>query len=555
MNNYSKKEITKKLEEAISSSRRNSNLYLIIASIIFIFSNIGTLTPLTGIPVFFYNHKYLCKNSTTNNFDIVCSQKYICSNNKKFGIEYIINKKIDANIQSFISSYNLECSRMKKTLLGSSFFLGQLIGTIIYPYLVSYFGIINSLSINYFGIFISYLFMIKFNYYLFILIFYNLSSLAFQICVLGYKQYIVEMSDTRNRPLYLLFNLLAQIFSGFFVVLISYITLDYKYIFITSSIICFIGSILLKIFIVESIRILFIQEKIDKLMQNLEYISKINKSEEYFEEWKNNNQNIFYDNINNNLNLNNENLKPLIDINKNEIYEIDKIDNISINLDKINYLTILNYPSQVKLIILFSFATFYVNYCLVLAQFEIVKQNKFFISLLEGYICDMFGYIFGILITEKKDYTRKSCFLFLIILLIFIFIIQLLLYSYHNQFIFIFLRIFINSLDANFNLYNFESFPTLTRSTGVAINRIFGKFFNLGTPLIIINYAKLGYLFGLLFGLILFLLSIVLSPKENMEHTINEFPLEIINEYEKRKLKEVNNKNQNKDEEEYLLKE
>ena len=167
----------------------------------------------------------------------------------------------------------------------------------------------------------------------------------------------------------------------------------------------------------------------------------------------------------------------------------------------------------------------------------------------------MFGYVFGIMITELKDYTRNSCFLFLIFLLCIIFFIQSLLYSFHNQFMFIFYRIFLNALYANFNLYNFESFPTLTRSTGIAINRIFGKFFNIWTPLIIINYAKLGYLFGLLFGLILFLLSIVLSPKENMEHTINEFPIEIINEYEKRKLKEVNNKNQNKDEEEYLLKE
>jgi len=548
MKNNSKKEESKKLEEALSSCRKNSSLYLIITSLIFIFANIGAITPLTGIPIFFYNHKYLCKNPINNKFDTPCSQKFICANNKIFGIDYIINPERDANLQSFITTYNLKCSRIRKTLLGSSFFIGQLIGTIIYPYLISYFGIINTLSINYFTIFMSYLFMIKFNFYFVIFIFYNISSLAYQICMLGFKQYIIEMSDTSNRPIFLLFNLLAQIFSGFFVVFISYLSHDYKYIFICSSVICIIGAVLLKLFVVESIRILFIQEKIDDLMKNLEYISKINKSQECFEEWKNNNNNIFYNNIN--LNLNNENLKPLI--NKSEIDIMEKIDNN--NLEKITYLTILNFPSQVKLIILFSFATFYVNYCLVLAQFEIAKQYRFFISLLGGYTCDMFGYVFGIMITELKDYTRNSCFLFLIFLLCIIFFIQSLLYSFHNQFMFIFYRIFLNALDANFNLYNFESFPTLTRSTGIAINRIFGKFFNIWTPLIIINYARFGYICGLLFGFILFLLSIFLGPKETKNHSINEFPIEIIKENEKRKIIDESNKNENNEEEEYLLK-
>ena len=280
-------------------------------------------------------------------------------------------------------------------------------------------------------------------------------------------------------------------------------------------------------------------------MKNLEYISKINNSQKCFEEWKNNNKKIFH----NNINSINEKLESLIDKNN---FEIENIENI--NLEKINYLTILNYPSQVKLIILFSFATFYVNYCLVLVQFEITKQNKFFISLLIGYSCDMIGYIFGIVITEIKNYTRKSCFLMLIILLFIVFLIQSFLYSYKNQFIFIFFRIFINSFDANFNLYNFESFPTLTRATGIAINRIFGKFFNIWTPLIIINYARFGYICGVLFGFILFLLSFFLGPKETKNHNINEFPIEILNENEKGKSEKESNKNQINDEEEFLLK-
>ena len=53
MENNSRKEESKKLEECLSASRKNSSLYLIITSLIFIFANIGAITPLTGIPVFF----------------------------------------------------------------------------------------------------------------------------------------------------------------------------------------------------------------------------------------------------------------------------------------------------------------------------------------------------------------------------------------------------------------------------------------------------------------------------------------------------------------------
>ena len=553
MEDFSKKEKSRKLEEGMKSSRQNSSLYLIIVSIIFIFSNIAALTPLTGIPVFFYNHRYLCKNDNSNEFNIICSQKYICSNNKKLNIDYIIDKKYDANLHSFISTFDIYCSRTKIIFLASSFFLGQLIGTIIYPYFISILGIINTLASNYFLIFISYLIMAKYNYYYIALILYNISSLSFQICMLSFKQYIVEMSEPSKRPIYLLFNLLAQIFSGFFVVFISYITLDYNYLLIYSSFICIVGTILAKIFVVESIRILFVKGKIQELMENLEYISKINKSEQYFEEWKKNNLNIFYNNLNN-LIVNDENLNPLIDeenINNNEIIK----DNIDIyqNENEIDYVSICKYPSQIKLVILFSVATFYVNYSLVLAQFEISKQNKFFLSLLEGYTCDMIGYFFGILITELKNYTRKTCFLFLTFLLSVMYFIHSIFYYKHNQFLFIFFRIFINSLDANFNLYNFESFPTLSRSTGVAINRIFGKFFNIWTPLLMINFSKIGYLCGLLFGGTLFLLSIFLSPKEEKDHMINEFPIEIINEIKKEKIKGNYHENENNGEEQYLL--
>ena len=540
----SKFEESKKLEEGLESSRKNSSLYLILVSLIFIFVNIGALTPLTGIPVLFYKNKYLCKKDPLSKvFNIKCSHNFICSNKNRLGIDYIYDKKNNINLKSFITSYDIYCSQTKRIILASSFFFGQLIGTIIYPYLISNFGIINSLSINYFIIIISYLIMAKYNYFFIGLIFYNLASLSFQISMIGFKQYIVEMSEPSKRSIYLLFNLLSQIFSGFFAVLISYLTLDYRYLLFYSSIICIIGLTFVKLFMVESIRILFIQEKIDKLMENLEYISKINNSKEYFDEWKNYNKNIFYRDYEIN---NNESLKLLIDKDKEKEDVIEKYDTISLNI--INYISIWKYFSQVKLIILFSFSTFYVNYSLVLAQLEIAKQNKFFLSLLEGYTCDMIGYIFGIMITNL-NYTRFTCFLFLTFLLSLMFLIEFVFYFFRNQFLFIFFRIFINSLDANFNLYNFESFPTLTRPTGVAINRIFGKLFNLWTPLLMISYERIGYFSGFFFGIILFIIGLFLGPRGTKNNKINELPIELINEFDEGKISENPN-----EEKEYLLK-
>lgn len=552
----SKKNKSKKLEEALASSRKNSSLYLIIVSLIFIFANIASLTPITGIPIFFYKHRYLCKKSiNSKNFNIVCSRKFVCSNKSKYGVDYILDEKYNVNLISFITSYDIYCSGTKRILLASSFFLGQLIGTIIYPYLIALNGIINSLSLTYLIIFISYLILAKFNIYLIGLIFYVIASMSYQICVIGFKQYIVEMSGPEERPTFLLFNLLSQILSGFFVVLISYLTLDFKYLLFYSALICIIGVILVKLFLVESVRILFVQNKINDLMRNLEYISGINKSKECFEEWKNNNNNIFNQNEFY-MNIKEESLKPLIDKDKDKDKNNNKEESEKNNkseLTEINYLSIWQYPSQVKLLILFSFATFYVNYSMLLAQLEIVKQKKFFLSLLEGYTCDMIGYIFGVMITKIDNYTRKECFLLLTFLLSAIFLIGTIFYSWHNQYIFIFFRIFVNSLDANFNLYNFESFPTLTRPTGVAINRIFGKFFNLFTPLIMINFPKMGYLCGLLFGGGLFLLSFYLSPKETKDHCIYEYPLEMENYFGKEKISS-NNENDYNEEEQYLLK-
>lgn len=550
----SKKNKSKKLEEALASSRKNSSLYLIIVSLIFIFANIASLTPITGIPIFFYKHRYLCKKSiNSKNFNIVCSRKFVCSNKSKYGVDYILDEKYNVNLISFITSYDIYCSGTKRILLASSFFLGQLIGTIIYPYLIALNGIINSLSLTYLIIFISYLILAKFNIYLIGLIFYVIASMSYQICVIGFKQYIVEMSGPEERPTFLLFNLLSQILSGFFVVLISYLTLDFKYLLFYSALICIIGVILVKLFLVESVRILFVQNKINDLMTNLEYISGINKSKECFEEWKNNNNNIFNQNEFY-MSIKEESLKPLIDKDKDKNNNKEESEkNNKSELTEINYLSIWQYPSQVKLLILFSFATFYVNYSMLLAQLEIVKQKKFFLSLLEGYTCDMIGYIFGVMITKIDNYTRKECFLLLTFLLSAIFLIGTIFYSWHNQYIFIFFRIFVNSLDANFNLYNFESFPTLTRPTGVAINRIFGKFFNLFTPLIMINFPKMGYLCGLLFGGGLFLLSFYLSPKETKDHCIYEYPKEMENFFGKEKISS-NNENDYNEEEQYLLK-
>ena len=526
-----KNKLEKSLEDGLEYSRKNSSLYLILATVLFFITNIGTITVYAGIPVFLYKNKYLCKDPLNPNlFTTKCSRKFICDNKNRIDVDYILDEK--NTIYSFITVFDIYCSNIKQVILTSSFFLGGMLGNIIYPYLLKNNGLLNTIVIFYILISISFFSLIKFNYYILGVIFYTISAISHQICTLGFKQYIIEMSSPLSRPIYLLINLLAGGFSGFFVIMITFMTLDYRRLLFWAGVICFIGALLIKLFVVESVRILFIQDNRNEILKNLEYISKINNSSNEFREWKKNNKMFF----------NNENNKD-----EKEYMLLDYNDNSYINknmIDDINFINIWTYPSQVKLLILFSIGVYLFNYSIILSQLEMRKQNKFFLSLFEAYICDIIGYIIGILINNIKDLSRKLSLIIITFSLGIVLLISNLIYS--NQFIFILLRIFVNAFDSNLTLYNFESFPTLTRSNGIAINRILGKFFNIPTPFIMVSFPKKGYFFGFLFSIGFLALILFLSPAEMKGESINEYPLEIgMKIYKKEKKDDDINESQN----------
>ena len=83
-----------------------------------------------------------------------------------------------------------------------------------------------------------------------------------------------------------LFYFLSVPLSGLLSTLIAYKTRDIKYIFLISSIICLLGLILGKIYLIESPRTCYIREKYDDFILNCEYISKINNSQIEFNLWK-----------------------------------------------------------------------------------------------------------------------------------------------------------------------------------------------------------------------------------------------------------------------------
>ena len=545
--NQKKNKIEKSLEDALECSRKNSSLYLIIVTVLFFITNIGAIAVYAGIPIFLYKNKYLCKDHLNQNkFITQCSKNFICDNKNKINVDYILDK--ENNIYSFISDYDIYCSNIKQIILVSSFFLGGMLGNIIYPYFLKNHGLLNTIFIFYIFISISFFNLIIFNFYITGVIFYTISAISHQVCVLGFKQYIIEMSSPLQRPIYLLINLLAGGFSGFFVIIVTYITLDYRWLLFWAGIICFIGAILIKIFVVESVRILFIQDKKKEILDNLEYVSKINNSITEFREWKKNNK-IFF----NNGDVNDENEYMLLDYNDINYNNKNMIEDI-------NFINIWTYPSQLKLLILFSTGVFLLNYSLILSQLEMRKQNKFFLSLFEAYFFDIIGYIVGILINKIKYFSRKLTLVIISLSLGTVLLISNLIYS--NQFIFILLRMFVNAFDSNLTLYNFESFPTLTRSYGVAINRILGKFFNIPTPSIMVSFPKKGYICGLLFSIGFLVLILFFSPSETKDKSINEYPAEIEmkiykNEGKDNDINEVKDENNTrnfiKDEEEYML--
>ena len=496
------------IETALQATQKNRYTYTIIFLSILFIQGLGGFSSLSAIPLYFYETQYLCKEG--NIFSSNCERNFLCSKSTIFNRDYKLDTNNLISLNSFISRYDIFCNNKKIIFLSTCYFIGGVIGTIIYPFIYNFFGLLNTiLSSCLLYIFSSILLYPNFSYSIGS-ISYILNTISLVLFLLGPPQYISECASPNDRVYFFLFYFISLPLSGLFSTLIAYKTHDIKYIFLVSSIICLLGLIFGKIYLVDSPRTCYIREKYDDFILNCEYISKINNSQIEFNLWKEKN----------------------ISKEKKEDYTEKKKNDNEIKLKKdfgnINYLTIWKLPSQVKLLLLFCIASFTANYGLLLVQLEIKKQSHFYKSLIIAFCSDIIGFIFGSIIFEIPLLKRKTSFILINLLSSISYLLSSLYYYDHYIKMFILMRICAYALLMNYNILNFEVFPTFTKPVAVSINRIFSRGFNLWTPALMISAPKVGYVLGVLFTIINVLLTLAFSPEETKNKALKEYPKELI---------------------------
>ena len=495
------------IETALETTKKNRFTYTIIFLSILFIQGLGGFSSLSAIPLYFYETRYLCKEG--NIFSNNCERNFLCSKSTIFNKDYKLDTNNLISLTSFISRYDIFCNNKKIVFLSTCYFIGGVIGTIIYPFIYNFLGLLNTILCScLLYIFSSILLYPNFSYSIGS-ISYILNTISLVLFLLGPPQYISECSPPNDRVYFFLFYFISLPLSGLLSTLIAYKTHDIKYIFLISSIICLLGLILGKIYLVESPRTCYIREKYDEFILNCEYISKINNSQIEFNLWKEEN-------------ITKENKKDL-----NEKKKIENEIRLKKEFGNINYITIWKIPSQVKLLLLFCVASFIANYGLLLVQLEIKKQSHFYKSLIIAFCSDIIGFIIGSIIFEPI-LKRKTSFILINLLTSISYLLSSLYYYDHYMKMFILMRICTYALLMNYNIFNFEVFPTFTKPVAVSINRIFSRGFNLWTPALMISAPKVGYVLGVLFTIINVLLTLAFSPEETKNKALKEYPKELV---------------------------
>lgn len=495
----------KQIEAAINSSRTNRYAYSILVIILFFLANIGGYVGLTSIPILMYEPKYLCYSKVTKDFTLECGVEKICSKTNQVGTDYIIDPET-VNVRSLITAFDLYCSKGKKTFLGTSYFIGGMIGVVLIPFFISWMGCLNTIVLGYLLFFLSGGLLSIINNITIVMILYIILNISLNLIMTCVPQYLIEMTEPKHRSFFIGAQFLSVGFSGFLSVLISYYKLDYRYVLVAGSVLCLTFGILSKIFLVDSIRTSFIRGKQYDILKDLEYIAKINQSQIEYRVWRDQN------------------------INRGAILHKSKTDGN--RYDYPSFMKIWKYKSQIKLIILFSFISFLANYGLLLTQFVIKKQDDFFSSLAIAFSCDIVGVVVGCGSAEIPALKRKMSFMMIIFALIISYFCNAIAYSQHYIGMFILMRIFVFAIFSNYTIYNFEIYPTMTRPTGVAINRIFARVFNLWTPYLMISFPRTGYILGVFFCAAIVGMMCIFPVEETKGEVIREFPKEVIEERE-----------------------
>lgn len=491
----------KDLNEGLTVASSKGYKYSIIICILFGLVNLSNYSSLSILPFVLYEKRYLCKDAYDQNFSRNCTLKEVCDNHLKFGQDYIegyneINKTLATDL-------GIECSSPKKTSLGVSFFISGLIGFSVNPWIVKKTGLLwNIILYNILSV-VSALLMLFIREYWAVLPIYNLFLMSTQLSNNNISVYIIEMTPTRIRAVIygIYFSTIGV--SGLVVTGIIHITGNYENVFIYVIITTTIIITIVKLFVVDSIRTRFIMGDIGRLIDDLEYVARINESQEEFKKW--------YHEI------------QVRDNQKDGEVRQAKTENL---YEHISYLSIWRIPSQCKLLILTIILSFIPQNNQVFLQIILRKAQSIWISSYLLFSMDIVGIILGILIIDSVFFKRKGSFYFLHTgLFITCFVGGFLFYNYdYNTTVNVIARIFNTALFYITHTYVIEAFPSLTKMTALGINRVLSRVINILQNFFLFEYVSLTLFVISGFNVIAVLLLFFLNGPETMGVPVREFP-------------------------------
>ena len=195
----------------------------------------------------------------------------------------------------------------------------------------------------------------------------------------------------------------------------------------------------------------------------------------------------------------------------------------------INFFSILNYPSQINNLVIFTILVFIFKFSNVFLLME-VSHTKTLDNIIVFFLVDSISNLLSAIIMELPSIGRKKLLFVVMICNFVLFMIGFFWYKY-NKFsllLTILIRIFVTSGMSTCLLFNFESYPTLLRATFTSLNKFFAMFFNLFTPYFIMNSRFfLFFLISIFFILGSFL---VLRLTETQGTNLREMPPELLEE-------------------------
>jgi MFS family permease len=280
---FSEEELNKGIEIVLNQKIR----YVLFLSFIFCLINIAIWSIFALTPIFLFERNYLCKEINTNNneFTRPCKLKEICINNYREDIDYKLGPSLLTN--TLASDLDFECSEGKKSSIAASFYITGIIVHIFIPSIVHRIGLVYSISIsNLITVICVIVMYFAKNFWLFI-VFYFISVAMLQALAMTLGLYMAEMIKQKlTGPIYGIFLITIKI-SATIASFIVQLTSNYKDVYIFSFVTMLFCTIITHFFIVDSVRTRFVMNDLDRVIKDLQFISKFNGVYNEFNEWRN----------------------------------------------------------------------------------------------------------------------------------------------------------------------------------------------------------------------------------------------------------------------------